>query len=231
MLRLVRELGGWREVRPPAAARRGGAPPRAAPQQGARRGRRQPPLRRVERLLPAGARAQPDLLVRGVPRLRRHARAGAGQQVRADLPQAGPAAGHAAARRRLRLGRHGHARRPAPRRAGGRRHDLAAAGRAGREAGGRGGAVGPGRDPRAGLPRGRRRSLRRRQLDRHVRARRARRAWPSTSSACGALLRRRAGCSTTASAARPAPRRRVCRAAASSTATCSPTASCTRSAV
>ena len=41
----------------------------------------------------------------------------------------------------LRLGRHGDARRRAPRRAGGGRHALAPAGRAGREAGGRGRAV------------------------------------------------------------------------------------------
>ena len=64
--------------------------------------------------------------------------AGPGQQVRAHLPQARPAARHAPARRRLRLGRHGPARRPAPRRRGGRRHHLPAPGRAGREAGRRG---------------------------------------------------------------------------------------------
>ena len=41
---------------------------------------------------------------------------GAGREVRPGRPQARPAAGHAAARRRLRLGRHGAPRRPALRR-------------------------------------------------------------------------------------------------------------------
>ena len=50
-------------------------------------------------------------------------------EVRPDLPQARPAAGHATPRCRLRLGRHGHARRRALRRAGGRRDAVAAPGR------------------------------------------------------------------------------------------------------
>ena len=69
----------------PGAAGGGGSAARAAPQPGPRRRRHQPPLRRVQRLLPPRAGPQPDLLVRGVPRRRRHAGAGAGQQVRADL--------------------------------------------------------------------------------------------------------------------------------------------------
>ena len=47
------------------------------------------------------------------------------------MPQARPRAGHAPARRRLRLGRHGDARGAAPRRARGRRHALAQPGRVG----------------------------------------------------------------------------------------------------
>ena len=47
-------------------------------------------------------------------------------QVRPGRPQAGPAAGHAAAGRRLRLGRHGHARGPGVRREGARRDAVRA---------------------------------------------------------------------------------------------------------
>ena len=57
------------------------------------------------------------------------ARDSAGGEVRPRLPQAGPRARDAPARRRLRLGRHGHARRQALRREGHRRHPLPAAGR------------------------------------------------------------------------------------------------------
>ena len=71
----------------------------------------------------------------------------------------------------------------APRRARGRRHRLAPPGRAGREARRRGRARRPGRDPAAGLPRRRRRPVRRDQLDRHVRARRAGAARRRTSTA------------------------------------------------
>ena len=61
----------------------------------------------------------------------RHPRGGAVREVRPGLPQARPAAGHAAARRRLRLGRHGPARREALRRRGRRRDAVARAGRVG----------------------------------------------------------------------------------------------------
>ena len=121
-----------------------------------------------------------------------------------------------------------HAAR-APRRAGGGRHHLAPAGRAGREAGGRGRAVDAGRDPPAGLPR-------RRPTARSTPSARsacsstwARPASASTSAGCARCCGRRAACSTTASAARRASGP-ACPRAASSTATCSPTASCTRSA-
>ena len=74
------------------------------------------------------------------------------------------------------------------------RHALAAPGRAGHEAGRRGGPGRPGRDPAAGLPRRRRRPVRRHQLDRHVRARRPGRGCTSTSRACTRCCARRAGC-------------------------------------
>ena len=189
---------------PAAAARRGGAPARPAPQQGPRRGGDQPPLRRVQRLLPHRAGPEPDLLVRGVPRPVRHPRAGPGQQVRADLPQARPAAGHAAARRRLRLGRHGACTPPSTTASQAvgvtisqRQAELA------EKRVGRGRAVRPGRDPRAGLPRGGRRPLRRHQLDRHVRARGRGQAGRVLRPAAHAAAAAAAACSTTASAGPP----------------------------
>ena len=66
-----------------------------------------------------------------LPDRRRHARGGAGGQVRAGGAEARARAGHAAARRRLRLGRHGHARRRRARRQGARRDALAQPGRVG----------------------------------------------------------------------------------------------------
>ncbi len=115
-----------------AASPAGGSPPPgAAPLEGARRRGDPPPLRRLERVLRDGARPDDDLLVRGLREAGRLARRRAGAEVRADLPQARPAAGPAAARRRVRLGRDGDARGQAPRRAGGRRHDLTLAGREG----------------------------------------------------------------------------------------------------
>ena len=101
----------------PAAA--GDAAPLAArgrgpaPLQGPRRGGDPPPLRRLQPLLRAGARPVDDLHLRRLPHRRRHARGGAGRQVRPGRPQARAQAGHAAARRRLRLGRHGPPRRRA----------------------------------------------------------------------------------------------------------------------
>ena len=77
-----------------------------------------------------------DLLVRRTsPRPDEPARRGAAAEVRPHLPQARPAARHAPARRRLRLGRHGDARRRALRRARRRHHAVAAAGRAGHASG------------------------------------------------------------------------------------------------
>ena len=62
------------------------------------------------------------------PRPGRDAGGGPGLQARSGGPQAGPAPGDAAARRGLRLGRHGPARGPGVRRQGARRDPLRAAG-------------------------------------------------------------------------------------------------------
>ena len=100
----------------------------------------------------------------------------------------------AAARRGLRVGLAGDARGRPPRRPGRRHHDQPGAGRPRPGSGSRRRARGPRRDPAAGLPRPRRRAVRRDLVDRHVRARRP--------GADGRLLRdaarrssaRRAGC-------------------------------------
>ena len=86
----------------------------------------------------------------------------------------------------------------------------------------------PGRDPPPGLPRRARRALRRHQLDRHVRTRRAELACASTSAASTTCWRPVVGCSTTPSADRPT-RASASTPAASWAATCSPTASSSRS--
>ena len=127
-------------VRPPAAPGGRAHPARALPLARARRPRRAPPLRRAVGVLPALPRPVHDLLVRDLLARRDDARAGAGGQARADLPEARAQARPARARRRLRLGRVRHPRRQAPRRARHRHHDLAAAGGAralGRRGGGR----------------------------------------------------------------------------------------------
>ena len=94
---------------------------RACTAAGTRRTRRRgdrAPLRRLERLLPAGARPVDDVLVRGVARRRRRLEDAQASQVRArSAASSALQPGHAAARRRLRLGRHGAARGRAPRRA------------------------------------------------------------------------------------------------------------------
>ena len=130
--------------------------------------------------------------------------------------------GTAAARRRLRLGRHGPPRGAGVRRQGARRDALARAGR-----------VGPGRDqgggarpPRRGapprLPRRARDRLRRGQLDRSDRAHRRGQLRVVLRVPARAGSAPAAGCSTTASPGpTTSPRRRV----RSSTATSSPTGS------
>ena len=75
------------------------------------------------------------------PRAGRDPGRGAGVQVRPGRPQAGAARGDAAARRRLRLGRHGDARRAGVRRQGARGHAVRPAGR-----------LGPGAIEREGCP-------------------------------------------------------------------------------
>ena len=142
--------------------------------------------------------------------------------------EARPPARDAAARRRLRLGPDGDARRRAPRRAGARRHPLARPGDLGAEGGRAPGARRPRRDPALRLPRRLRGRLRRGQLDRAHRAHRAPQHLvvlpvPATRSSA-----RAGACSTTAS---PGPTTTtVPRPTRSSTATSSRTASCCRSA-
>ena len=84
-----------------------------------------------------------------------HARGGPGGQARTDLPQARarPAAGGPTARRGLRMGLHGHPRRPSPPRHGGRGGPQPRAGRRGPTPGRPGRAGRSDRDPAAGLPR------------------------------------------------------------------------------
>ena len=184
------------------AAARGSAPPRSASFEGARRGGDRASLRRLERLLPDRARSFDDVLVRGMDRHDHDARAGAGEQVRAGVPEARAPAAHAAARHRLRLGRDGPARRAAPRCPRGRRDALATPGGARGQARCGSRAHGPGRDPVPGLPRHRRRPVRRDQLDRHVRARRLDAARGVLLPLLRACSRPVAGSSTTGSANR-----------------------------
>ena len=145
---------------------------RPAALDGPRRRGHPPPLRRLQPLLRDGARPVDDLHLRGVPHRGRHARGGAGRQVRPGRPQARPQARHAAARRRLRLGRHGPPRGPRVRRQGARRHALGAAGVVGQGGHRPRGAGRPRRGPPLRLPRRARGRLRRDQLDRAHRAHR-----------------------------------------------------------
>ncbi len=181
-----------------------------------------PPLRRLEHVLRVRPRPVDDLHLRGLPGRRRDARAGAVLQVRPDREEARPQAGHAAARRRLRLGRHGPPRGRALRREDDRRDPVARAGH-----------VGAGEDQGAGPRRPRRGAAQRLPRGHRVRAstRSRRSASPSTSASrttrrtsrsCATGCVRRAGCSTTASPGRTTIARRPAR---SSTATSSPTAS------
>lgn len=148
-----------------AAARRPAA--LAAP----RPTRHLPPLRRRQRLLPAGARPVPGLFVCRLGRQDRLPGGGAGRQAGSDLPKARPARGPAAAGRGLRLGLARPARRPALRGARHRHHPVRGAGGAGPPADRRGGAGGARRDPGAGLPGDRGRAVRRDLLGRDGRAR------------------------------------------------------------
>ena len=131
-----------------------------------------PPLRRLEHVLRVGARPVDDLHLRLLPDAGRDAGGGPGQQVRPGRPQDRAEAGDAAARRRLRLGRHGPARREALRRQGARGDAVPRAGDLGPGGDRARGAVRPGRGPVHGLPRRARGRLRRGQLDRADRAHR-----------------------------------------------------------
>ncbi len=176
---------------PDAAAAPGGpgAPPlagRPAALQGPRRQRDLAPLRRVQPVLRVGARADHGLHLRLLPARGRDPGGGTGSQVRPGGAQAGAAAGHAAARRGLRLGRHGDARRAGVRRQGARRHAVRAAGRLGPGRDRAGGPVRAGRGAAPGLPGRARDGLRRGQLHRPHRAHRQGRTSPATSRSCSA---------------------------------------------
>ena len=125
--RLYRALAPF-ALRRDAGAAGGGPARRAAALQEARPRRDLAPLRREQHVLPLGARPVDGLHLRGLPEGRRDARGGAGGEVRPRVPQARARARPAAARRRLRLGRPGPARREALRRQRHRRHALRAAG-------------------------------------------------------------------------------------------------------
>ena len=132
------------------------------------------PLQRLERVLPATPRAVAHLLVCGVGEPGRRTRSRAGCQARPRVPQARAATRHAPARRGMRMGKHAAPRGAALRRAG-RGCDALATRRptSASKRDRRGGARRPRDGAGAGLPRRRRRAVRRDQLDRHVRARRA----------------------------------------------------------
>ena len=150
-----------------------------------------------------------------------------------DLPQARAAARHAAARRRLRVGRHGRCTRRSTTACGPSASRSRSARPSSRRSASReAGLERPGRDPRAGLPRrhdGPFDAISSIGMFEHVGLAQARRV---LRPAVRAARARRAGCSTTGSAG---PRRRAARrgrgssSSRSSTGTCSPTASCTRS--
>ena len=154
----------------------------------------------------------------------RHPGGGPGLQARPGGPEARPAPGDAAARRGLRLGRHGPARGPGVRRQGARRDPVRAAGGLG-AAGHRGGGPGrAGRGPPPRLPRRARGRVRRGQLDRADRAHRQ-------GPAARLLLLPVRQAAARGPAAEPLhhpagqPTSPAAWSAGSSTATCSPTAS------
>ena len=100
---------------PPQEVQRQVAPGHPA-LQGPRRRRHRPPLRRGQPLLRTRPRPDDGLHLRGLPPPGRHAGGGADREGRPRVPQARPASRDAPARRRLRLGRSRHARRPRVRR-------------------------------------------------------------------------------------------------------------------
>ena len=104
---------------------------RAAALQAPRCERDLAPLRRLQHVLRVGARPVDGLHLRLLPAPGRHARAGTDAQVRPGGQEDRAEARDAAARRRLRLGRHGDARGPRVRRARARRDAVRAAGTVG----------------------------------------------------------------------------------------------------
>ena len=188
------------------------------------------PLRHVERVLRAPPGSVAHLLVRGVVVADDRSGSRAGRQARARVPEAGARTRDASARRRLRLGEHAPARGAAPRRPRRRRHAVARAGRARRQASRGGRPLRLRRDPASRTTATSRDGpVRRDQLDRHVRARRS-------LAARGVLRGAARAAPPRGSAAEPRhqPCTRIPRQAASvgraasSTPTCSPTASSTR---
>ena len=211
-LDVLRELGRSRRCAaadpPPEehgdpAVRAGGTPRPATP-------RRSATTTTSPTLLRVGARPLDGLHVRGLPDARTPpSRRRSTQKFDLVARKLGLKPGHAPARRRLRLGRHGHPRRQQLRRAGARRDAVARSRRSGRRR----------RSPSAGLadlaevrflrlPRRRRDRVRRGQLHRPHRAHRHGQL-PSYFSFLHGKLRPGAGCSTTASPARPTRDRRT----------------------
>ena len=172
--------GAGRPAHPAPAARSAAAgghprPPvadRTAALQRPRRERDLAPLRRVQPLLRVGAGPVNGLHLRLLPDSGVLSGRGPGVQVRPGRTQARAAQRDAAARRRLRLGRHGHARGPGIRRPRARGHAVRTAGGLGPGGHRESRTVRPGRGPPPRLPGCRRDRLRRGQLDRAHRAHR-----------------------------------------------------------
>ena len=156
------------------------------------------------------------------PRPGRIARRGAGEQVPAGVREAAAEARRPAARRRVRLGRHGALRRP-PRRPGHRRDAVARADVVGAAGDRRGGPRRPGRGALRRLPRHPRERLRRGVVDRAARAHRGAQLPVVLPLPAVAAAPRRAAAQPLHHPPRQHERAR--RPAGSSTATSSPTAS------
>ena len=182
---------------------------RTAAHRVARPGRDRAPLRPVQRLLRAAARrARWPTRRRTSPHAGSVARRRPARQARPHLPQARPAAGHAAARRRLRLGIADPARGRALRRARDRRHAVGAAARLRRQAdrrsrarptGSRCGCRTTASSPDAV------RGLRRGQLDRDGRARRRGAVPDVRRRSCSTRSSRPAGCCCSRCRGTPTP--------------------------
>ena len=129
--RAAARRSGWRNLKPPPpppqeTCRAGAGWSRALRHSMAPRRRGDPPpLRRLQPVLRAGARPVDDLHLRGLPDAGRDAGGGAGRKYDLVARKLDLKPGHAAARRRLRLGRHGPPRGQRVRRQGARRDAVA----------------------------------------------------------------------------------------------------------